>query len=151
MSDKLDQDLDEMLSRHLRGCLDGQLGRSVARLREELSPRPRWRLWACAWTAVAAGLAVAIVMFAHRAPVANISKGTPLPEEPIAETVPPMVQSASWSRMTDEGTTLVNDRPMRRMRRKVVEEVEWYDAKDRAMVKTTTPQQQIFMIEMKTD
>ena len=77
---------------------------------------------------------------------------SPIVELPLTdESVPPMVQSASWSKMMDDGTTLVDARPMRKMRRKIVEEVEWYDARDGAMVKTTIPRQQIFMIEIKTD
>jgi hypothetical protein len=152
MSDKLDQDLDELLSRHLHACLDGQLGRASAALAEELAPRWRWRLWLAAGTAVAAGLTVAILMLTHnnrRSPVFV----TPInPESPaIAQVVPPMVQSASWSKMIDDGTTVIADRPMRKMSRKVVEEVEWYDAPNRAMVKTTLPQQEIYLIEMKTN
>jgi len=149
MTDKLDQDLDELLSLHLHSCLDGQLGRASAALADELAPRWRWRLWLAAGTAIAAGLTVAIMMIVHDARPKFVTPTNPIAPE-VAQ-VPPMLQSASWSKMTDEGTTFVADRPMRKLGRKVVEEVEWYDAKNRAMVKTTLPQQQIYLIEMKTD
>ena len=62
-----------------------------------------------------------------------------------------MVQSATWSRVKDDGMTVLDDRPVRRLRRSIVEEVEWYDAKDRAMVKTTMPRQQIILIDAPAD
>jgi hypothetical protein len=65
--------------------------------------------------------------------------------------VPPMLQTATWSKVMDDGLGLVNDRPVRRLRRKVVEEVEWYDANSKAVVKCTQPEQQLFLIDMKTD
>jgi hypothetical protein len=151
MNDRLEQDLDEMLSRHLHACLDGQLGRAALALRHELSPRPRWRLWTAAATAIAAGLAVAIIVIAHRTPLPKIVKDPTEVSPPIVEAAVPVVQSATWSKLTDDGTTLVDDRPMRRMRRKVVNEVEWYDAKNGATIRTTQPQQQIYLIELKTN
>ena len=51
----------------------------------------------------------------------------------------------------DDGPTLVDDRPVRQLRRKVVEETEWYDAESNALIKTTQPRQQVFLIDMKTD
>jgi hypothetical protein len=151
MNDRLEQDLDELLSRHLHACLDGQLGRAALALRHELAPRPRWRLWTAAGTAVAAGLAVAVIVILHHSPPANVVKKIPEPALSVAQVSPPMVQSAAWSKMMDDGTALVDDRPMRRMSRKVVEQYEWYDANNGATVRTTMPQQQIFLIEMKTD
>jgi hypothetical protein len=151
MNDRLEQDLDELLSRHLHACLDGQVGRAALALRHELAPRPRWRLWTAAGAAMAAGLAVAIIVIAHRAPLPKVVKDPRVVSPPIVEAAVPMVQSATWSKMMDDGTTVVDDHPMRRMRRKVVNEVEWYDAKDGATVRTTMPQQQIYLIEMKTN
>jgi hypothetical protein len=37
------------------------------------------------------------------------------------------------------------------MRRQVVNETEWYDARNGATIKTTQPQQQIYLIELKTN
>jgi hypothetical protein len=151
MSERLDQDLDELLRGHLHGCLDGQLGRSMAAFHEALAPRGRWRLWA-AGVAAAAGLAVAMLLIANHSPSPKVVKDNPLPlTQPLAAVTPPMVQSAVWSKMTDDGTMLVDDRPMRQMRRQVVNETEWYDARNGATIKTTQPQQQIYLIELKTN
>jgi hypothetical protein len=151
MSERVKQDLDEMLSRHLHACLDGQVGRAALALRHEFAPRPRWRLWTAAGAAMAAGLAVAIIVIAHRAPLHRVVQEKPGISAPLAEASVPMLESATWTKLTDDGTTMVDDRPMRQMRRKVVNEFEWYDAKDGATVRTTMPQQEIYLIEMKTN
>jgi hypothetical protein len=152
MNERLDHDLDEMLSRHLHGCLDGQMGRAVEAFEQELSPRWRWRLGG-GGVAVAAGLAVAMIVIANHGvtPKKIVRDDSLSPIQPVAEVTPPMLESAVWSKMTDDGTTLVDDRPMRQMRRKVVKETEWYDAKNGATVRTTQPQQQIYLIELKTN
>ncbi|MDB5319458.1 MAG: hypothetical protein JWN40_1089, partial [Phycisphaerales bacterium] len=71
-------------------------------------------------------------------------------EIPVA-VAPPMVQSATWSPVKDDGLTVVDDQPVRQWRRQIVEEVEWYDAKDGAMVRTRMPRQQIILIGVRTD
>ena len=68
------------------------------------------------------------------------------PEEPI-----PVLESATWSPVVDEGLGLVDNQPVRKLRRDVVEEVEWFDPRHKAVVRTTTPKQQIFLIDVKTD
>jgi hypothetical protein len=154
MTDKLDEDdlLDEMLGAHLRSCLDGQLGRSQAAFGRELESRRRLRLWAWAGAAVAASLAVAWLVLGtgRSAAPTQVVHSTQTP--PHAEdTVTPVLQAATWSRMMDDGAAVVDGRPVRQLRRNVVEEIEWYDAKDGAVVRTTVPQQQIFYIGMPTD
>ena len=67
------------------------------------------------------------------------------------DTVTPVLQAATWSRMMDDGAAVVDGQPVRQLRRKVVEEIEWYDAADGAVVRQTVPQQQIFLIGMQTD
>jgi len=70
---------------------------------------------------------------------------------PVEDPVTPVVQSATWSRMVDDGAAVVDGQPVRQLRRKLVEEIEWYDAADGAVVRQTVPQQQIFLIGMQTD
>jgi hypothetical protein len=144
-----DRELDEMLGRHLSACLDGQLGRAAAAFRTEMAPQRRtWRLWLSACAAVAAGVAVAWMLVGHY----FIHKSIPQP--PIADVTsidPPMLRTATWSGMMDDGTEVVDNQPMRRMKRRVVEQVEWYDTADRAMVRTTMPKQEIFLIGLETN
>ena len=156
MNERSEQELDELLSRHLGACLDGQLGRATAAFRAAQRGSRRaaqWRWWAGGAVGIAAGVAVAWMMMGGRMPHGSNTK----PEEQVAvnslntPVVPPMVQSASWSPVKDEGLAVVDDQPVRQLRRQIVEEVEWYDAKDGAMVRTRMPRQQIILIGLRTD
>ena len=145
-----DRELDEVLGRHLSACLDGQLGRAAAAFRMELAPRRRsWRLWLSAGAAVAAGIAVTWMLVGHHL----LHKPVPQRNEYVdnSSVDPPMLRTATWSGMMDDGTEVVDNQPMRRMKRKVVEQVEWYDPKDRAMVRTTMPKQEIYLIGLETN
>jgi hypothetical protein len=151
MNDKSDQDLDELLSRHFEACLDGQLGRAAAAFRDEMATRNRWRAWTAAGAALAACLAVAWAFYGHRSPKPEVVVA-PITAPTVDEAaVTPVVQSATWSRMVDDGAAVVDGQPVRQLRRKLVEEIEWYDAADGAVVRQTVPQQQIFLIGMQTD
>jgi hypothetical protein len=159
MNEMTDEDLDRLLTGHFRGCLDGQVGRAAAAFRHERRQAPARRvgLWlSIAGAAVAAGVAVVFGAFNTRQPAPTVAQDpqpevTPLKQFATADEPPPMVQSTTWSGVMDDGLGLVDDRPVRRLRRKVVEEVEWYDAKSNAVVKTIQPRQQVFLIDMKTD
>jgi hypothetical protein len=156
MNEKSEQDLDELLRRHLGACLDGQLGRAAAGFRAaERAERPaaaaRWRWLIGGVTGIAAGVAIAWMMFANRLPHGLISKPGLAVNGVSADAVPPMVQSATWSPVKDDGLAVVDDQPVRQWRRQIVEEVEWYDAKDGAMVRTRMPRQQIILIGLRTD
>ena len=144
-----DRELDEMLGRHLSACLDGQLGRAAAAFRRELAPQRRtWRLWLSAGAAVAAGIALTWVLFGQHLFHKSVPQQNQIVENSFE---PPMLRTATWSGMMDDGTEVVDNQPMRRMKRKVVEQVEWYDAADRAMVRTTLPKQEIFLIGLETN
>src|SRR3954468_6002176 len=109
MNDKLDQDLDELLSRHFESCLDGQLGRGAAAFREELAIRGRWRAWTAAGAALAACLVVAWTFYAHRpTPATPKQLASSQTTTPVEDPVPPVVQSATWSRMVDDGAAVVD-------------------------------------------
>jgi hypothetical protein len=154
MSSKLDQDLDELLGRHLAERLDGQLGRAAAAFREAgARRRPGWGrllLWG-AGAAVAAGLAVAWLIFwapeaaRHNAPPREVVMN---PAEP-AEV--PIARSTTWTPVTEDGTAMVDDRPVRQLRRQIVDEVEWYDAREKATVRRRMPREQFILIGVQTD
>jgi hypothetical protein len=152
MTDKLDEDLDELLAGHLRVCLDAQRGRASAAFAEELRARGRWRLWATAAASLAACVAItwiAVVATRPSHPTQVVDTGGS--PSAVDEPVTPVLQSATWSRMMDDGAALVDGQPVRQLRRNVVEEIEWYDAKDGAVVRTTRPQQQVFLIGLQAD
>lgn len=166
MNEKFDHDLDVLLKRHLESRLRGQLGRATEAFRRECAGRPRrgwvWR-WASAAGSLAACVAVVWSVAAYRASRPTGTEGVKVavvndasvvapvaaavaPEEPI-----PVLESATWSPVVDEGLGLVDNQPVRKLRRDVVEEVEWFDPRHKAVVRTTTPKQQIFLIDVKTD
>ena len=154
MSSKLDQDLDELLGRHLAECLDGQLGRSAAAFREaEARRRPGWGrllLWG-AGAALAAGLAVAWLIFStpgatrHAAPSREVVIKDSEPSEV------PLARSTTWTPVTEDGTAMVDDQPVRQLRRQIVDEVEWYDTRDNATVRRRMPREQLILIGVQTD
>ena len=152
-SEMTDQEIERLLGEHLGACLDGQLGRAGAAFRDEIGRAPRpWRrigLWLSGVATMAAGFTLAWVVTHPRAANTTIAVDPPA-MIPVTD-APPMVQVATWSKVKDDGLAMVNDRPVRRLSRKVVEEVEWYDAESNAMVKCTQPQKQVFFIDMKTD
>jgi hypothetical protein len=81
---------------------------------------------------------------------------SPKPQEiPLVRTTEqpmvPMVQAATWTGMKDEGIARISGMPVRKMRREIVEEVEWYDPNNKALVRTRMPRQQVFLIGVKTD
>jgi hypothetical protein len=153
MTDKLDEDdlLDELLTSHLRSALDGRLGRAQMAFDRELAARHRLRLWAWAGAAMAACLAVGWLVVGSRPAGPTRVAHTDQTPAHVEDSVTPVLQAATWSRMMDDGAAVVDGRPVRQLRRNVVEEIEWYDARDGAVVRTTVPQQQIFYIGMPTD
>jgi hypothetical protein len=159
--EKSEQDLDELLTRHLGVCLDGQRGRAAAAFRARQAARLARRRWwigsGAAAAAMAAALAVAWVMLGGGGGDGDAARDMKVkPDEwaikdAAVEVAPPMVQSATWSPVRDEGLAVVDDQPVRQLRRQIVEEVEWYDARDGAMVRTRVPRQQVILIGLRTD
>lgn len=143
-----DEELDVLLKSHLSAQLDGQLGRSVAAFRESRAPRRTVAWWLAAGAAVAAGVLLAALLNREPGPTTT---PPPLAKNTLPEEAPTIVQSATWTRLEDDGLAMVADQPARQLRRQVVDEVEWYDPRRKATVRTTVPRQQIILIGMKTD
>jgi hypothetical protein len=149
--------LEALLRNHLRGELDGQLGRSEARFTREVAKeavRQRYRgpsrlaIWGW-WAAAVSAASVGIVwgMFAHR----------PLPaREIISATTPASVASAQDPEAVgevvefntiDEGTlVLENEGPARQLRRQVLQTTQWYDPQTGGRIEVTVPQEQVVLI-----
>jgi hypothetical protein len=156
MKDKSDHDLDELLKGHLAACLDGQLGRSALAFRAQQSPRRLLgRRGLLAGAALAAGLVIAAMTWALLARQGTNGHRISPPHEVVMgskiDTAPPMVQSTTWSPVTDDGLAVVDDQPVRRLRRQIVDQVEWYDARDGAMVTRRMPREQLILIGVQTD
>jgi hypothetical protein len=157
MDERLEQDLEieiqRLLEAHLELRLSGQLGRAREAFAAEVRRGRRWWMWLSAGAAMAAGLAIAWGIWGHRAKPLNM----PAPQE-VNKVQPrqtdgptPFVHAASWSPFQDEGTVVVENQPMRQWKRTMVEELQYYDVKSKAMVRTRTPREQVYFISMPTD
>lgn len=143
-----DEELDLLLKTHLSAQLDPRLGRSVAAFRQSRAPRRTIGWWIAAGSAVAAGVLLGALL--NRGPSPTTPR-QPLAKGTAPEEAPTIVQSATWTRLEDDGLAMVANQPARQLRRQVVDEVEWYDPRRKATVRTTVPRQQIILIGMKTD
>lgn len=144
-----DEEFDLLLGTHLAEQLEPQVGKSVTAFRASLAPRWRIGWWIASASAIAAGIVLAFVLFRH--PQRERTIGPIATNDAPKEVPSAIVQSARWSRLEDEGLTLVANEPARQLRRQVVDEVGWYDPRRRATVKTTVPRQQVILIGLKTD
>jgi hypothetical protein len=157
MNELSDQEIEDLLARHLGACLDGQVGRAASAFRREAQatrPRRPWRIgvWLGGAATLAAGFSIAwFLVHPHTPRNSNHPNNREIAITTPVDQTPPMLQYATWSKVVDDGMGLVDDRPVRRLHRKVVEEVEWYDSKSKAVIKATQPRQQVFLIGMETD
>ena len=156
MNPRLDQDLDQLLGRHFADQLDPHLGRSARAFRADFAhavsrlPRGRLLLWG-AGAALAAGLAIAWVMSGARdarSPNVSPPRAIAMKSAPVES---PVVQSTTWTPVTDDGTALLDDQPVRQLRRRIVDQFEWYDARSNATVRRVIPREQFILIGVQTD
>lgn len=138
MSDTHDQ-FDEKLSALLRDELASQRGRARAAFVSETS-HSRWRIRPM-WFATAAMLALLIggaAFWLNTQPPADKSA-------PVASTntaLPQHVEQIVWERNLDGGIHVINDQPVRMIRRQTIEHTQWLDA-DHAVITRTKPREQI--------
>jgi hypothetical protein len=154
-----DDALDAQLTAHLRGELDGQRGRAEARFRAEvLRARSRrrpmlgggvWGLWVAG--AMAASVGIVWGVGVHRLErqgkvTAKMETGA---SSRSAEAEPAMVGAVTEYRTIDEGAVLVeNAGPARRLRREVLETLQWYDQQSGADIEVTIPHEQVVLVGM---
>jgi len=154
-------DLDALLRGHYAGALDSHVGQATAAFRAHVSGHSRgrtFRLFLAAGAAVAAGLLLAMWLTPSSGPTPGrpdapvaVTRPRQAPTPPPAPGGTPVVQAAAWSRVVDDGLGLVDDRPVRRLRRNVVEAVEWVDPATGAHVRQTVPTQQVYYLPVRTD
>lgn len=151
---EMDFEIERLLEEHLDGRLGPQVGRAQRAFAEELRRgRRRW-VWLSAGAAMAAGLAIAWGILGHRPGPGMMHEQRPDVSFYHNDSIlgpAPAVQAASWSGFKPDGTEVVEDQPMRRWKRTVVEETQWYDVDADAMVTTRTPREQVYFIGMQTD
>jgi hypothetical protein len=71
--------------------------------------------------------------------------------KPVEPARVPIARSTTWTPVTDDGTAMVDDRPVRQLRRQIVDELEWYDTRDNATVWRRMPREQFILIGVQTD
>src|SRR6185503_960118 len=148
---EMDFEIERLLEAHLESRLGPQVGRARRAFVAEVRRGRRWWMWLSAGSAMAAGLAIAWVILGNRPgpgatnnehPEISIYDGN---KDSILGPAP-AVQAASWSGFKPDGTEVVQDQPMRRWKRTVVEETQWYDVDADALVTTRTPREQVYFI-----
>ena len=152
---EMDFEIERLLEAHLESRLGPQVGRAQRAFAAEVRRGRRWWMWLSAGTAMAAGLAIAWAILGHRpGPGATNNEHPEISIRPHHDSIlgpMPAVEAASWSGFQPDGTEVVQDQPMRRWKRTVVEETQWYDVDAEAMVTTRTPREQVYFIGMQTD
>ena len=146
-----DEQLDAALGAYLASALDPQRGRAAERFGHMLAaepPTPRVlpRVLTLAAggiiTAAAAALALAATILPRQ------SYG---PARPVSSAQDPWPQTTDvlYWRNLDEGTVLLDDNtPARRVRRQVLQQVQWYDPASNAEVEITVPGEEVVLVGM---
>jgi anti-sigma-K factor RskA len=133
MNEKFDHDLDVLLKRHLESRLRPQLGRAAVAFRQEhgRGNRRAWWRWMSAGASLAASVVVAWALIGYRgtppSTFVEVPKQTTTVDLVVSNEPTHIVESATWSAPVDGGLSMVNNQPVRTVRQKVVEEVEWFD------------------------
>lgn len=150
MSEDNDQLVGERIGRHLRGELDGYVGRAEkAFLRHVLTDAPARR--GHGWRRIGVGVAVAASVVAgvalwNRHGTMPITTPSQLIEPVALASDDPVERSVFWNTI-DEGTVFIDDQtPARRLRRQLVEQTRWFDAQGNAQVSYRVPREDIMLV-----
>jgi hypothetical protein len=150
--DPHDAAVEVMLGEHFNSRLGGQVGKASAAFAREMDrelharevkrTRRAWFLAAIP-TAVAACVVVLATISYMKPGVVDAGKGSG-GGTVVADS--PKVDSTTYYRDFDGGVRVVSDengtRPVRQIRRQVVQETEWYDPVEKATMRVTVPAEQ---------
>jgi hypothetical protein len=167
MNESDDRELDALLEgglrMHLASVLEPHTGRAgdmfLARVQAaergisaDVTAGP-YRMWWVVAGGIAACLAAAWLIQALGTSEPVTPGRSPLAQHgdtgsPRAGELREVLRSVSW-RTVDEGTVVLNDVPLRRVRRQVVETERWYDVEHQMHVEVTTPRQEVIFVGMR--
>ncbi|MEA2710925.1 MAG: hypothetical protein QOF78_3526 [Phycisphaerales bacterium] len=154
--------LDPLISEHLRGRLDPQLGRASAAFEaagntpqptpHKRSPRLFIPIALGVGGLIAAAILVAWPMLGDRSPVRQpvdiavvpaTTKTSPAPD-------PNYERFVLW-RAVDEGAQVVDaTTPVRKVRYEALEQIEWEDPVDQATIRLSVPVAQVVLVQQQT-
>lgn len=154
--------LEAILPDHFRAQLDGQLGRAESaftrRIAQQNAPRwPRrrhplvWGLWAAGAIAASAGIVWGVVAH-HELP--TVGPAIEMVQHPQAVTPQAQAPSTQISveqivayQTIDEGSVILEDQgPARKLRRQVMQTVEWYDPERNESGTVRVPIEQVVLV-----
>jgi hypothetical protein len=159
MSEMEDRQLDALLSEHFAAELDGHVGRCAAAFEHRAAPQRRHHPggWAMALAAgVAAAACVAVVWNYRHQPKQGPQMANPLSQPSpgqladAQQTQAPFMERALALQNVDEGTFVMQDVPVRQVRQVLLENVRWYDPREKTEVQLTIPRERLIFIEMET-
>jgi hypothetical protein len=153
MPDLEEHELDRILPQHLAARLERHVGNAEAAFATHLSRTRRLRLTsacALAGAALAASVAAFVLFnpFRHTPPP-SLSLNRPVPEL-LAASPATDVECTVFSRTFDDGTFVIGgDIPVRRLRREIVQTVEWFDPQQEAHIQVSLPREQVVLVGMR--
>jgi len=163
MSEDDAEQLDQMLSNHVRRRLDPQLGRASAAFEAtamkaaSAMPVRSSRRWVIPYAAGVGGLIAAAVLLAW--PLLREQPGVRgVPHVVVAKPTSAKAPDATvdyerfvmW-RAVDEGAQVVeSDVPVRKLRYEAVEQIQWDDPDDQATIQLSVPVAQVVLVQQPT-
>lgn len=156
-----DAELERVLRAHLSERLDAQLGRALDAFERETGVvrcAPRRRLAGLIiGSAIAASLVVAWLLMpreSHEGSSREVAAKTGAPPAvapAMAERfLPDDVESLILSQAIDEGSEIIDEQPLRRVRLRSIEEIRWDDPDLDATVRMAVPREEVLLVRQQT-
>jgi hypothetical protein len=155
-----DVNLDRLLAAHVARELDPQRGRALAAFEAAMATgrraRNHRRFLAALATFATLAAAAAVAFYVGNRPavpkpaVPQVARTVEPVEDEVDERPRAVEQFLAW-RTVDEGIILLtDDRPVRRMRQQVIEQLRVYDEADHSYVELTRPREDVFYVNVQT-
>jgi hypothetical protein len=149
------EELDAMLSAHLRQRLDPQLGRAAEAFEASAGAAASRRGGTMRLAFATIGLIAAMVTIAwaiwprgnHAPPPPVVTNTDAMPDAGLPREIERMVL---WQTVDDGAAVVADQLPVRKLRQEAVEQVEYYDPHDRATIRVTVPLVRDVMVQMET-
>jgi len=151
-----DEQLDNLLGDCLKESLDPQQGRAEAHFRQYLRGEARiaWKQRAWLIGAFVGGMAASVAVLWAAPWFHAADPGTQrstISQKTDPQLIPPAVQRVVNSQTIYEGVLVLDDTPVRVLRRRAVERTRWFDGNERVQSEQITPKDDLVFIKLTTN